>query len=315
MAEQKVSPLFKYIGGKSWLKNYLSSELKKMFEANPRIDTYVEPFAGGLGAFLSVSNILLEHGVKNVILNDINSKLIGFYENVYKNHDALINGYVVLENEYAKTIPVDFHKYDKKKDKEQIKLALEGAVQFFYRIRSLFNQETDPLKNSIYLLFLQTHCFNGIYRENSNGGYNTPFNWDSRIVSEDKIRDKIMSVVDLFDKFEITFSNKSYADLDYSLNAVYYLDPPYINEENLVENKYHKESFGLESQRDLIKKVEYSNFIYSNHDNTVLIDEFEKLSIEFNVQKIARKNIISASNESRKTDKMEILVSSKIKQL
>lgn len=51
MKQQSVSPLFKYIGGKSWLKDELNNTVNKVLKDNPNIDTYIEPFAGGLGAF------------------------------------------------------------------------------------------------------------------------------------------------------------------------------------------------------------------------------------------------------------------------
>lgn len=311
MKQQTVSPLFKYIGGKSWLKDELNKTVNTVLKAHPDIDTYIEPFAGGLGAFLGVADSLINNNIKKVILNDINIKLIQFYQNVYTQSNLLIEKYMQVENAYAATVPAIFFTYDKKKDKELIKTSLIPASQFFNQIRNAFNAEQDPIMNSAYLLFLQTHCFNGIYRENSKGGYNTPFNWDARIITEDKTREKINNVLSIFNKFDIEFSTGSYASLDYSLNALYYLDPPYLNEENILENAYHKDGFGLFEQEDLIDKVENSCFIYSNHSSDILITMFQSKNINISVKEIARKNIISASNESRKTDKIEILLYSK----
>lgn len=310
MSEQKASPLFKYIGGKSWLKEHLSVELTRLLKENT-VTTYVEPFAGGLGAFLSIYDVLLNNGIKTVVLNDINTKLIQFYKQVNTDAESLVKAYMELENNYAKTIPEDFCYANKKIDKSIVKENLKEAALFYNQVRNQFNQETDILMNSVYLLFLQSHCFNGVYRENSKGHYNTPYNWEPRLVTENKIRDKIKAVVSVFSQFEMIFSNKSYHEMDYSLNALYYLDPPYINEVEVVENKYHKESFNLNSQKDLIQRMKNKLFVYSNHDNPVLIHEFDGCHIDYVVKRIPRKNIISASNESRKTDKIEILVSTK----
>lgn len=311
MKQQTVSPLFKYIGGKSWLKDELNKTVNAVLKAYPHIDTYIEPFAGGLGAFLGVADSLIKNNIKKVILNDINIKLIQFYKNVYTQSDLLIEKYMQVENAYAATVPAIFFTYDKKKDKELVKTSLIQASQFFNQIRNAFNAEQDPIMNSAYLLFLQTHCFNGIYRENSKGGYNTPYNWDARIITEEKTREKINNVLSVFNKFDIRFSTGSYASLDYSLNALYYLDPPYLNEENILENAYHKDGFGIFEQEDLIDKVKDSCFIYSNHSSEILITMFQSKNINISVKEIARKNIISASNESRKTDKIEILLYSK----
>jgi len=311
MKEQSVSPLFKYIGGKSWLKDELNKTVDSVLQANPQIDTYVEPFAGGLGAFLGITDTLIKNNIKRIILNDINTKLIQFYKNVYSNSELLIEKYMEVEDAYAATVPEIFFTYDKKKDKELIKVALQPASQYFNQIRNAFNSEQDSIMNSAYLLFLQTHCFNGIYRENSKGGYNTPYNWDARIITEERTREKINNVLSVFNQFEIEFSTGSYDKINYSLTALYYLDPPYLNEENIIENTYHKDRFGIFEQEDLIDKVKYSRFVYSNHSSEILISMFNRKGINVSVKEIPRKNIISASKESRKTDKIEILLYSK----
>jgi DNA adenine methylase len=308
MKQQTVSPLFKYIGGKSWLKEELNNTVNKVLKAQPNIDTYVEPFAGGLGAFLGVAETLIQNNIKTVILNDINIKLIQFYKNVYTNSEHLIEKYMEVENAYAETVPHIFFTYDKKIDKELIKASLIPASQYFNQIRSAFNIEQDPIMNSAYLLFLQTHCFNGIYRENSKGGYNTPYNWDARIITEERTREKINNVLNIFNKFDIQFSTGSYALLDYSLNALYYLDPPYLNEDSVIENAYHKDGFGIGEQENLIDNIKNTYFIYSNHNNNLLTDMFKDKNIKVNIKLIPRKNIISASKESRKNDKIEVLI-------
>jgi DNA adenine methylase Dam len=310
MVDKKTMTLFNYIGGKTWLRNHLREDITNILK-DKKVNTYVEPFAGGLGAFLGVYDILLENNIEKVILNDINGKLINFYNIVNDRPQDLINGYMNLEIQYATSIPKEVSLLHKTKDKDALKVLLTQSEAFFKKVRSDFNIEKNELKNAIYLLFLQNHCFNGVYRENSKGFYNTPFNWEAKVFDKDKISAKVFAVNQVFKRFNTVFSNKSYSELDYNRNSLYYLDPPYINEIESQENQYHKDSFGLSQQKLLILKIKDTNFLYSNHDNQLLINEFNKNNIEINVKKIPRKNIISASNESRKTDKIEILVSSK----
>jgi len=310
MANKKIMTLFNYIGGKTWLRNQLREEINKNL-IGKKITTYVEPFAGGLGAFLGVYDILVENKIKTVILNDINSKLINFYKIVKNEHENLINEYMKLELEYEKTIPLDSKLLHKTKDKIKLKLMLLNSELFYKKIRNKFNSNQSDLESAVSLLFLQNHCFNGIYRENLKGGYNTPFNWESKTFNEEKIREKIVAVNKVFNLFVIEFSNKSFVDLNYNNNSFYYLDPPYINDINTNENKYNKDSFDIDKQKLLIKKIKGASFLYSNHDNDILIKEFEENNMSVNINKVSRKNIISSSNESRKTDKIEILVSSK----
>lgn len=310
MANKKIMTLFNYIGGKTWLRHQLREEISKNL-IGKKITTYVEPFAGGLGAFLGVYNVLVENKINNVILNDINSKLINFYQIVKNEHENLINEYMKLELEYEKTIPLESKILYKTKDKIKLKLMLINSELFYKKIRNKFNSNQSNLESAVSLLFLQNHCFNGIYRENLKGEYNTPFNWESKTFNEDKIREKIVTVNKVFNLFVIEFSNKSFLDLNYNNHSFYYLDPPYINDINTNENKYNKDSFNLDKQKILINKIKSTSFVYSNHDNDILIKEFEYNNIPITVSKVSRKNIISASNESRKIDKIEILVSSK----
>lgn len=311
MADKKTMTLFNYIGGKTWLKEHLKKEVDKVLnQNNHKLTHYVEPFAGGLGAFLGIYQTLLDNNVKNIVLNDINGKLINFYKVVRDNPEELIKQYIVLENSYTLTIPEKAKVLHKTKDKVELKVVLKSSEEFYKKVRSGFTDNQTSIESAVTLLFLQNHCFNGIYRENSKGGYNTPFNWEARVYTEEKVRDKVMSVHNLFKKFNIEFSNKSFQQLDFNNNTLYYLDPPYINEVEALENQYHKDSFNVEKQKQLIKIIKDTSFIYSNHDNDLLLNEFKNNNIEIEVKKIPRKNIISASNESRKTDKVEILVSS-----
>lgn len=309
MKNKKVMTLFNYIGGKGWLRDQLRLSIEESLNKNKSLDTYVEPFAGGLGAFLNIYDLLKNNNIKNVILNDINKKLITFYQIVQNKPQDLVSKYLVLEKNFAKKIPQEVLVLHKTKDKDKLKVLLKEAENYYKEIRKEYNTLTDSLEIASRLLFLQNHCFNGVYRENSKGEYNTPFNWEGKIYTEQKIQDKVNTVHDIFKLFNITFSTESFLNLNYNIKTLYYLDPPYINEIEALENQYHQDSFNVEKQKLLIEKIQHSAFIYSNHDNSILLEEFTKHNIKIEVLKIARKNIISASNESRKNDKMEILIS------
>lgn len=307
MDYKKVTPLFNYIGGKSWLRNSLRKSVNAILEKKTHINSYTEPFAGGLGAFLGVYDILIQNNVTKVTLNDINAKLINFYNVVKASPDKLIEEYFLLEDECSQTIPKEATKLHKTKDKKSLKEQLVKTNEYYNQKRADFNKAQTPIKSAALLLFLQNHCFNGVYRENSSGGYNTPFNWEARTVDKVKVKEKINEVNQVFTQLNVSFTNKTFSDLTYDKDTLFYLDPPYINED-IGENKYNKDGFTVQKQLDLIDCIKDYSFVYSNHDNKILEDKFTSINRELLTQKIARKNIISASNESRKTDKIEILV-------
>lgn len=304
---KNVKPLFKYIGGKTWLKDELRKEVSNVLENN-LLSTYIEPFAGGLGAFLSVYDILKGNNIKTVILSDINTSLIHLYIHIKDNPEALIKEFIVLEQGFMNTVPSNINTI---KSKEEIKLQLANAELYFKNIRSEFNanKNINSITQCARLVFLQKHSFNGVYRENLKGQYNTPFNWSGNTMI-DSFAQKIRDLNEVFALFNITFMNTSYSNLEYDNNTLYYLDPPYINED-IVENKYHKEHFDVQAQLNLLEKIQGLNFVYSNHYSELLVKKL-KQNTNISLRSIMRKNIMSASNESRKTDKQEVLASHKI---
>ena len=157
-------------------------------------------------------------------------------------------------------------------------------------------------------MFLQKHSFNGIYRENGKGEYNSPFNWSEKIINEDYIKN-LYNLNHLFNKFKINFTNISFEDIEYSRNMLVYLDPPYINLD-IQENSYNKNRFGLIEQKKLIQLIKNSTFIYSNHNHQDILNEFNVQKITINTEIISRRNLISAKADSRKNKKEELLIHS-----
>ncbi len=304
----KVNPPFKYIGGKSWLQKELSILVNKQLQKNSHIDTYCEPFCGGLGAFLNIYHILLENNIRNIILNDINSNMINLYKYIMDDIDKLVNNIKKMESLFESTI--DVNKVRNTKNKDELKLLLKESNEFFIEQRKIFNKNKNQLnqEQAVQFLFLQKHSFNGIYRENGKGEYNSPFNWSEKIINEDYIKN-LYNLNQLFNIFNINFSNVSFENINYSKNMLIYLDPPYINLD-IKENNYNKNRFGLIEQKKLIQLIKNSTFIYSNHNHQDILNEFNVQKITINTEIISRSNLISAKADSRKNKKEELLIHS-----
>lgn len=324
ITHKKVSTLFKYIGGKSWLKEQLRERISYLLtHKKTDIHSYVEPFSGGLGAFLNIYDLLITHDIHHIILNDINTEIIHFYTLVQNNPQQLIEQYMLLEDGFKKTVPsLALNNLHHLHDKIRIKQLLHGSHHYFNSIRLRYNElRAIPVSEqgafhydmiSACLLFLQNHSFNGIYRENAKGQYNTPFNWSGKVYTIEQIEQKILTAHHIFKQFNIQFTNFSYEKIDYNLQSLYYLDPPYLNVHTLSENKYHQEQFSIGDQEKLIYLIKDTSFLYSNHDSLILdkfFDHYIQNKKYFDKNIISRKNIISASSESRKIDKVEMLVS------
>lgn len=299
MEYKVVKPLFKYIGGKTWLRTKLREKVSKVL-SNKEIKYYVEPFAGGLGSFLSVYDVLLTNNISNVVLGDINSNLINLYKHINSHTEELIEDTILLEKGFSKTISIPS---DIKHTKEELK----DAETYYKEIRNSFNinkKEDTPLQ-SARLIFLQKHSFNGVYRENSKGDYNTPFNWSPSSM-EKIIGERILELAEVFSSFNMSFIIGSYEKHKYTKDSLFYLDPPYLNEKELIENQYNQAGFTLVNQLELIDKIKDTNFIYSNHNSIILTDALSKLNV-IEIEYINRKNIMSASASTRADDKQELL--------
>ncbi len=292
-----MKPLFKYMGGKTWLKTKLREVVEHQL-SQYAFSSYSEPFAGALGSFLSVHDLLLKYSVKDIYLSDINPHLISVYQYIQDSPESLIFQYIQIEK-----IFYDLVKDIQANDKNELK----SAQEYFNLIKSQYNQNKNQaisIEQAARFIFLQKHSFNGIYRENQQGQYNTPFGWNTHHMMFN-IKENIVELNRLFTQFNIFFQTIEYESIVLKKDCLYYLDPPYINQKN-VENKYNKNGFDLKKQKDLLTKFQEMSFIYSNHEHPLIMDELAK-NKEIKIKFISRKNIVSAQNESRSQDKVEIL--------
>lgn len=137
MSNKNVTPFVKWAGGKRQL-------LDKIFERMPQTySNYFEPFIGG-GA------VLFELQPENAVINDINA--------------SLINAYRIIESN-----PQEFIEYVKKLDLEMG----EDGKTYYYSLREHYNdklmKEAFDVELAALFVFINKHCFNGLYRVNGKG--------------------------------------------------------------------------------------------------------------------------------------------------
>lgn len=192
MAKNKlVAPVVKWVGGKRQLLDEITPLLPK------RITSYCEPFFGGGAVLFSIQP-------SKAIVNDLNADLIALYEIIRDDVESLIT---------------DLKKH-------------ENTAEYFYAIRDLDRdkasyQALSKVERASRLIYLNKTCFNGLFRVNSSGEFNSPFgNYKNpSIVNEPVLR----AVSNYFSSGKITFCNEDFA---MTLSRVgkggfVYLDPPY----------------------------------------------------------------------------------------
>lgn len=192
MAKDKlVAPVVKWVGGKRQLLSEISPLLPK------RITSYCEPFLGGGAVLFSIQP-------SKAIVNDLNSDLITVYEVIRDDVEELIDNLKKHEN----------------------------SSEYFYTIRDMDrNKETyaamSKVERASRLIYLNKTCFNGLFRVNSSGEFNSPFGHykNPNIVNEPVLR----AVNKYFSSSNITFCNEDFAVTlgRISKGSFVYLDPPY----------------------------------------------------------------------------------------
>ena len=192
MAKNKlVAPVVKWVGGKRQLLSEISPLLPK------RITSYCEPFLGGGAVLFSIQP-------SKAIVNDLNSDLITVYEVIRDDVEELIDNLKKHEN----------------------------SSEYFYTIRDMDrNKETyaamSKVERASRLSYLNKTCFNGLFRVNSSGEFNSPFGHykNPNIVNEPVLR----AVNKYFSSSNITFCNEDFAVTlgRISKGSFVYLDPPY----------------------------------------------------------------------------------------
>lgn len=186
-----VAPVVKWVGGKRQLLDDLTPLFPK------RITSYCEPFVGG-GAVL----FALQPNI--AYINDINVELIQMYEVIRDNVDELIEVLSQHPNEEEHFYGVR----DWDRDKEQ------------YR-------QLAKVQKAARIIYLNKTCYNGLFRVNNAGEFNTPFGHykNPNIVNAPTLR----AVSSYFQKAQVTFSSIDYAQVlaRVTRGTFVYLDPPY----------------------------------------------------------------------------------------
>jgi DNA adenine methylase len=218
-----MKPVIKWVGGKQSVMVHFEDLIKNNLKPG---STFYEPFAGGLAVTLA-----LEH--PNTVVNDLNSELINMYKVIRDNPDELIyllKSFEMLHNETA-----------------------------YYHIRG-WDREPDfatmsPLKRAARTIYLNKTCFNGLYRVNSRGYFNSPIGRTSSGKTPDIAQEDLIREMSKFLK-SVQFHNGDYKECLVGATAgdVVFLDPPYDTDEAIKSEGfvgYQKEGWTRKDLEEL----------------------------------------------------------------
>ena len=294
-----AKPFMKWVGGKGQLLSQLEAALPESLYNNEF--TYIEPFVGG-GAMLF---FMLQRfsNIKRVIINDINTNLTEAYKNIKYSPKELALKLKEIEKEYLNIINESSRK------------------DFYLKMRNQFNNDTlSSIDKTSLLLFLNRTCFNGLYRENSQGKFNVPFGKYSNptICNEDVI----FADSELLNKYNVEIYNGDFEIMiDDNNLTFYYFDPPYrpLNETSSF-NSYVKGNFDDNEQKRLanfchkLSQKDNCLWMLSNSDCSAKNPDdlfFENLYNNFNIMRVYASRSVNAV-ASKRGKLSELLITNNI---
>lgn len=269
MKNSLIQPFLKWAGGKRQLMNEIKANLPKDIKELK----YYEPFVGGGAVFLELEP-------KKAVINDYNVELINVYNVIRDNVDELINLLKVYKE--------------------------KNSQDYFYEIRELdrkseIYENMSDIEKAARIIYLNKTCYNGLFRVNSRGEFNTPY---GKYKNPNIINEVVLKAVSnyLNSSKNIKIMSGDYKD---SLKRItkksfVYLDPPYwkISDSSSFTG-YTMNGFTREDQielRNVCKELDKKGikFMLSNSDTPLireLYEEFHIISVD------ATRNINSDSKK------------------
>lgn len=211
---------------------------------------YVEPFAGS-------ACIAFHLKPSNIALGDLNPRLIEFYS----------------------------HLRDSPSDLYEIYISLESSPVKYYDVREIYNREPSSIARAAHFLYLNRHCFNGIYRVNAKGHFNVP--WGGDKVGAPLSRDDLMIASSVLEGAAIECSDfEDFIGKHIVKGAVIYIDPPYARNEERVFREYHENSFATSDWSRLVKVLKDidkagAHFLLSYAGDAELMAQLEEWNAGF----------------------------------
>ena len=232
-------PFIPWVGGKH--DYHIWNKIKARWPDN--FNNYFEPFMGAGGSFLHAISAGSRHR-RHYYGSDINERLVNTWKTVRLNPEGIIKKLVDCWYEYVA---------DRKSYYEYLKTA----------------RNPDPQQNAAEFIFLMHVCFNGLYRVNSKGVFNTPIGTPIKSIPVDRINLKNVG-------YHIRADNIHISQSDYEQQTNYaeaqdfvYLDPPYDH----TDVKYDKKSWDPKKFTDMCKTLDDRGvfvMVSHSHDNGIL---------------------------------------------
>lgn len=269
-----MTPVLKWAGGKSQLLPAIQAMVPAGY------GRYFEPFIGG-------ASVLLALAPKNAVINDVNMQLINLYRQIKHSSGEIIDIINRLD-------------------------AADCNKEYYYLMRDKYNLK---ITNNILdaecaalMIWLNKHCFNGLYRVNRKGVFNVPYNNKVRGKSIDEAN--IRAIGEYLNQADVSINCMDFEDAcsEVKPGDFVYFDSPYVPESETADfTAYAQTGFGLsehERLARLFKRLDKmgARLMLSNND----VDLVRSLYKDYHLTHLDVKRMINC-DASRRTGK-EVIV-------
>lgn len=294
-------PVLSWVGG----KREEMDMLKLCLPDSTTYDAYHELFVGGGALFFELAN-----SQKGSSINDINERLASLYRIIKdkEGHKELIETLQTITKPATGEPESDYEFLEEPQQRN-----------YYYQVREQFNQRVrrdgslswdQRVLEAARFIYLNKTCFNAVYRENQDGGYNVPWG-DTEKPNLDVLEKRIKAAHDCLKGVKIL--NEDYMDIVapgdlgevISSDDLVYFDPPYRG----TYNQYHASEFEQEEQIDLRDTAMFLN----EEDVYVVLSNSLAMAIEytynpdFKIVPVGKRRMVNADGANR-DEKIDIIV-------
>ena len=263
---EKIYPCIKWAGGKTQILDEIKSRLPE------RYNRYFEPFIGSAAVLFAIQP-------EEAYVNDYNDQLVNLYLQLRDNVEAVIT----LLAEYG---------------------SVDCTKEFYYRIRESFNEKISngqlDYEAAAMFIYINKHCFNGLYRVNGKGLFNVP--WNQRTDGKSAEPDNLRSISNYLKQVKFSQGDFEVFCEDVKSGDFVYFDSPYVPESSTADfTSYTAGGFTYDDHVRLAKLYERLSergalLMLSNNDVPLVHELYGK----YNIAPLEVKRMINSKADNRK---------------
>ena len=182
---------------------------------------YIEPFVGSACLFFAIEPA-------DAILGDFNVALMETYRTIAVSPDEVLGAALEIpDNERA-----------------------------YYRLREVHPETLEPIPRAARFVYLNRHCFNGVYRTNLKGQFNVPRGRDTGTLPS---MQDFKNCAILLQRASLRAGDFEYVLEETRPGDFVYLDPPYAKADERYSGEYGYGAFSSEDFGRLLCQLERIN--------------------------------------------------------